>query len=863
MVTPADDARLLESYRQSLRELRVRQLIVGSVVVLVLIPVGNSLDWILYEDAAVGFLAARILCDILLLAALPFLWTELGKSGARVLVYWFGGWPVLIMCWMIAMTEGAHSGYYNGLNLTIVGACLLIPFTAVEAAVYCFFVLSCYVVACVTHTYPSEGIPWNRVFDNCFYLVLTSLIGITACYYYTKRRITDFRLRYALDVQNKKLTELDKLKSQFFAHVSHELRTPLTLILSPVENLLNRTPKIAPQIMQPLRLVRQNGLRLLRLINDLLEVVRLEEGHLKLKRRPVRLNEFVAGLAESVRGLATQNGLAVHVEVAPEPLVVEGDSDRLEKVMLNLLSNAIKFTPRGGEIRVRSWRENGVAKVQVADSGVGIAPEELPFVFDRFRQVGDPAARQQQGLGLGLALAKELIEEHGGDLTASSQPNQGSTFTICLPVAAGQVEVEDSLGDREAHGPDGLVEMFRAADRADLTLDSGDPIDLSDAGAGKSTILIVDDEPDMRRFLVSTLSEEHLVIQAAEGKSALEAARTRKPDLVVLDLMLPGIDGLEVCRCLRSPEDTRSIKILMLTARMDEQTKLRALDSGVDDFLTKPFSTIEVKTRIRNLLASRALEQDLRDRNRQLGETIVKLRSTEAQLIQSEKMNALGSLAGGLLHEINNPLNHTMMALEVARMSASGEDPELKEILDDIETGMKRIGEIITDLRAFAYPEQMDVHTQFDIREAVETSLRFTASELRDVAVELEGFNGEWVTGSQTHVTQVLVNMLLNASHAMEPLRNERQPKVRIVSEPNGDRLFLRVWDNGVGIDPDKTSRVFEPFFTTRDVGQGTGLGLSICHTIVQNHGGSIEVRSEKGSWTEFTFDLPLWEEDD
>jgi two-component system sensor histidine kinase PhcS len=131
------------------------------------------------------------------------------------------------------------------------------------------------------------------------------------------------------------------------------------------------------------------------------------------------------------------------------------------------------------------------------------------------------------------------------------------------------------------------------------------------------------------------------------------------------------------------------------------------------------------------------------------------------------------------------------------------------------------------------------------------------------VDVAMEGFNGEWVTGSQTHVTQVLVNMLVNAAHAVEPLRHERQPKVRIGCQRNGNRLFLRVWDNGVGIDSENTGRIFEPFFTTRDVGQGTGLGLSVCHTIVQNHGGSIQVRSEKGTWTEFVFDLPLWEEDE
>jgi two-component system sensor histidine kinase PhcS len=225
-------------------------------------------------------------------------------------------------------------------------------------------------------------------------------------------------------------------------------------------------------------------------------------------------------------------------------------------------------------------------------------------------------------------------------------------------------------------------------------------------------------------------------------------------------------------------------------------------------------------------------------------------------------MNALGSLAGGLLHEINNPLNHTMMALEVAKMSAPAEDEDLKETLHDIDAGMNRIGEIINDLRAFAYPEQMDAQAPFDIREAVDTSVRFTAGELQDVEVQLDGLAGGWIVGSRTHVTQVLVNMLLNASRALSPIRAQRPPRIRIASERNGDRLYVHVWDNGVGIEPDQISRIFDPFFTTREVGEGTGLGLSICHTIVRNHGGTIQVRSEKGNWTQFTFDLALWAEE-
>jgi C4-dicarboxylate-specific signal transduction histidine kinase len=249
---------------------------------------------------------------------------------------------------------------------------------------------------------------------------------------------------------------------------------------------------------------------------------------------------------------------------------------------------------------------------------------------------------------------------------------------------------------------------------------------------------------------------------------------------------------------------------------------------------------LEVKTRIRNLLLAAVLQQDLRQRNQELQATLDRLKRTEAQLIQSEKMNALGHLAAGLLHEINNPLNYMTMAVAMVKRTLPPEDPKLAKRIQDIDAGIKRIAEILAGLREFAYPERADLHQAFSIQDAVKTALRFTAHDLQDVRVEGPPPDQDaCVMGSRTHVTQVFVNILSNAAHAVKPIRSQRQALVRLTLESRDGRLYVTVWDNGVGIDNQVISHIFNPFFTTREVGKGTGLGLSISHTLVEKHGGT------------------------
>jgi signal transduction histidine kinase len=211
------------------------------------------------------------------------------------------------------------------------------------------------------------------------------------------------------------------------------------------------------------------------------------------------------------------------------------------------------------------------------------------------------------------------------------------------------------------------------------------------------------------------------------------------------------------------------------------------------------------------------------------------------------------------LHEINNPLNYMRMAVAICQRQSEAKTGKLAERLADIDAGIKRIEDIVTGLRAFAYPEEGEQHRAFSLRQALQLALRFTSFQLRDIDVQQPPEEEDWmVNGSLTHISQILVNLISNASYAIVAVQDERQGKLRITAEPVDGRLIVRVWDNGVGIDEEVQRKIFDPFYSTREVGEGTGLGLAICHTLARNHGGELRVASQLGQWTEFTFDLPL-----
>ncbi|MFQ5569998.1 MAG: ATP-binding protein [Rhodothermales bacterium] len=403
--------------------------------------------------------------------------------------------------------------------------------------------------------------------------------------------------------QARRLVELDEAKNRFFANISHEFRTPLTLILGPLQDALDGAYKDDPHRLEKQhQLMHRSARRLLRLINQLLDLSRLESGKMHLRAEPGDLVAFTRDLTRSFVPLAERRRLDLRFEAEPETLLLNFDADALEKVFSNLLSNALKFTPEGGKVLVTMdacERDDGSwGEVSVRDNGPGIAKEDLARIFDRFQQVDTSIRRKFEGSGIGLTLAKELVELHGGEIRAESEVGFGSVFTVRLP----RPKVLPVPGDTVPSG-DGKPEAALLEEALLPPVIEVQPAAASDGK--KSTILVVEDNADVRAYLRSHLDADYHVVEAEDGEAGLERARETRPDLILADVMMPRMDGYEMCRLLKAHDELRAIPVVMLTAKAGEQDTLEGLGSGADDYLAKPFSVGELKARVANLIASR------------------------------------------------------------------------------------------------------------------------------------------------------------------------------------------------------------------------------------------------------------------
>ena len=311
--------------------------------------------------------------------------------------------------------------------------------------------------------YPTPAVTTNALLNNLYFLILTCIISVTAVHFNYSRRFNEFRLKYKLAAQHQELSALDRLKSQFFANVSHELRTPLTLILAPVEKLKLDIAALGRPTQELLDIIENNALRLLRLVNDILSLIRLEEGRASLAKKPIDMVHFLRHTTASMKHLAALKGINLDLGTLDGDLLINADPDALEKIVGNVIANAIKFTPPNGRIDVSAARDEGMVTITISDTGIGIPAEQLPHIFDRFYQVDGSATRRHQGLGLGLALVRELITRHGGDVTATSDSGHGTTFVLRFPHAL--QDTQSNMGKPEEK-PDRLADdPLRTFDR--------------------------------------------------------------------------------------------------------------------------------------------------------------------------------------------------------------------------------------------------------------------------------------------------------------------------------------------------------------------------------------------------------------
>jgi PAS domain S-box-containing protein len=395
-------------------------------------------------------------------------------------------------------------------------------------------------------------------------------------------------------------TEAVEARSRLFADVSHEFRTPLMLTLGPLDDLLaGLHGPLAEEQRDPVAGARRNAGRLLDLVNQTMELARLEAGRLPMSPVPFDLRELAGRTTAEFASLAERRGVRLEAVLPEDALPVVADPERLGQVLANLLSNALKYTLEDGEVVVRAEHgPDGTGRVSVRDSGPGIPAEELEHVFDRFHRLGDMEARVP-GSGIGLALARQLTEASGGRLTVRSEVGRGSIFTAELPLAPATMAAERE----ELTGPDLASQSPRPSARGEV---AEAPVDDETPAEDVTTVLVVEDNPEVRAHLRFHLDGSYRVLEASDGAQALEHVRSDLPDLVISDVMMPGMDGFALCRAIREDPETDFIPVVLLTALDGAEDRLRGLEQEADAYLTKPIQSDELLARVANLLASRA-----------------------------------------------------------------------------------------------------------------------------------------------------------------------------------------------------------------------------------------------------------------
>jgi signal transduction histidine kinase len=863
--------------------IRVRNYKLGALLAGIFMPAGASLDLFMYDwKQALAFFPVRMFSAVLLAVVWLTLHYAPGTRYYRYLGLSVALIPLLAISWMIYTKEGAISPYYAGLNLVMLGSALLLRWTLEDSILIFVLNLAAYLAAAMLHgPFSFHGL----FFNNLYFLFVTGVFIVAGSWYYNTIRQSEFKLRYSLDLNraeleesNKKLRELDEAKGRFFANISHELRTPLTLLIAPLESLIQRTLSSRPQEERDLMATMHgNSMRLLKLINDLLDLVRLESGRAQIRTQRVNVNDFIKGLATAVGTVAEDKRIHLHTHVDAGLGMVLADPEKLERICLNLLFNALKFTASNGRVSFSASKTDGWMAIEVSDSGMGIPADQLPHIFNRFWQADTSSQRKFQGMGIGLALVKELAEAQGGNVVATSEVGKGTTMTVNLPLLQGEPtaiddESDETTAEADADAPknkDWIAELYRRAELfpAMTSLQATlRPVETGVALSRKPKLLIADDEPDMLRFLKSQLSATFEVLEAVDGQQALDKAAQFLPDIILSDMMMPEKDGLQMCRELRERTSTRSIPVVLLTARADEKTKLDCLAAGANDFLAKPFSLTEIMVRLKNLVDSRLFQKELVVQKQQLESALEQIKETESMLVQNEKLASLGRLSAGLIHEINNPLNYARQGLGIIGRSTKSlpeeERADFADTLKDVEEGVNRVIQIISDLRGFTRNTSQLNHA-FDLRNVVNTGLRFFSHVWKDgIQREVDIPEGLEIRGDSNQFVQVLINFIQNAIDAMA---TKQYPEgetacIKLSAHTRRDKTLFSIRDNGPGISQGIRDKIFDPFFTTKDVGQGMGLGLSICNRIIADHGGRIEVLSQLGQFTEFILELPSTE---
>ncbi|ALQ03020.1 sensor histidine kinase [Pseudomonas brassicacearum] len=683
----------------------------------------------------------------------------------------------------------------------------------------------------------------------------------------------------------------NQAKSDFVATVSHELRTPLTLILAPLEQLSAATTPPADWHVQVDR-AQRNALRLMNRVNDILDFSKAEAGKFELCPMPVDLNKTVGVLAEDAAMVAEGKGCTLTCSIDPALGTVFLDPRHFEKILLNLVSNAIKFTPAGGTVHLTVTALDGERfEFAVQDSGIGIAPDKLPLLFQRFSQIDNSATRHYSGTGIGLALVKDLVELMGGEVGVNSEPGQGSCFFVRLPLGAEQNTVPTEVSNMfERSSPS----TASTTEQRHLRFDDGRlgirndraPMEEADEQhpehALRSKVLVVDDSPEMLGYLSELLRDDYSVATATDGEQAWALLQRRPIDVVVSDVMMPKLDGFGLTARIKGSPGFAHLPVILVTARGGSEACVSGLESGADDYIAKPFSPLELKARVRAVLRMSQVQTELNAKSRQAGMAeiattvlhnvgnVLNSVNVSAELVSSQmrtsKAQGLGKVAQMMnehVHDLSDFLTKDHKGkmlpdylLKLAKVVAQEQQGIIEE-LGQLTKGIDHIKTIVAAQQSYAVA--VSIVETVPVAELIDDALRMSAGLLarQEVTVVKDIADLPLLPLDRHRMLLILVNLINNAKQALDGVIDRSRCVTFSASLADGAVLRITVADNGNGIAPEHLARIFSHGFTTRK--DGHGFGLHSCALAAQEMGGSLTVHSDGAAQgATFILDIPL-----
>ncbi|WP_455383316.1 HD domain-containing phosphohydrolase [Salinispira pacifica] len=636
---------LAAAFREETRQRVAHDTRWGVLNTLFMYPIFIPLDFLVYPNAAPTFVLIRLAVVGLSIAVHFVMLMPFPRRHARLFGIFAYLYCTLSIVLMVHLVDGYASPYYAGINLVLIAFLFILPMNVRETALVCTIVYLAYIVPIAVR---------NNVTDmavlaaNNFFLVSTMGLVVISSYLATAMRRKEFTSRYGLAHANEELKKLNVMKSQFFASISHEIRTPLTSIMAPIDSLYRGdVGPLAPAQRSLVGQIHRNALRLLDLINQMLDFAKFDAKKMKLHLRPVDIAAVVRDQVILFQEVCRRKGLSLSHHIPDRIPVVYLDGEKVERIVSNLIRNAVKFTEEGSisiEVRSRSSpaapdggdpEDTGEAQswivVRVRDTGIGIASHDTKRVFQRFQQIDGSSTRRYEGTGLGLTIVKESVDIQHGTVRVESVEGKGSIFTVTLPTNLDEIEPDAEIDRRrddrrqedvDFDGPDRRVGPRRNEDYEKISvrdiafieaqsISENDVVQEEIAATKAATgirVLYIEDNADLRSYVGRMLrSFGHTVSTAVDGTSGWAQTQKELPDIVVSDVMMPGLDGFELVRLVKTTKATRKVPIILITAKSEPDARIEGLEIGADDYLPKPIDIRELDARINNIVSTRKM----------------------------------------------------------------------------------------------------------------------------------------------------------------------------------------------------------------------------------------------------------------